>query len=231
MVTNVTSLLKTVKAVEDEHTRGTRALESTIEAITQEIKTLSSPDYSKETVSPEDIIRCAKNITLATTKAIAAGNNCRQDEIIAAANMVRKTISDTVTVCKSIGYNSKETDIQERILKAGFDLTKNYKHILEIILQNSPNSNMCKTLLVPVSRKITHIVTEFLAIAENLKGAQWASQNNLTIVAENELLGAAASIDAAAIKLANIRPRKSIQVRTFFLILQVFYCLSFLRSV
>lgn len=38
MVTNVTSLLKTVKAVEDEHTRGNRALESTIEAISQEIE-------------------------------------------------------------------------------------------------------------------------------------------------------------------------------------------------
>lgn len=38
MVTNVTSLLKTVKAVEDEHTRGTRALESTVEAIAQEMR-------------------------------------------------------------------------------------------------------------------------------------------------------------------------------------------------
>lgn len=38
MVTNVTSLLKTVKAVEDEHTRGSRALESTIEVISQEIR-------------------------------------------------------------------------------------------------------------------------------------------------------------------------------------------------
>lgn len=38
MVTNVTSLLKTVKAVEDEHTRGTRALEATVEAIMQEMK-------------------------------------------------------------------------------------------------------------------------------------------------------------------------------------------------
>lgn len=35
MVTNVTSLLKTVKAVEDEATRGTRALEATIEYIKQ----------------------------------------------------------------------------------------------------------------------------------------------------------------------------------------------------
>lgn len=43
MVTNVTSLLKTVKAVEDEATRGTRALEATIEFIKQEL-TVSVPD-------------------------------------------------------------------------------------------------------------------------------------------------------------------------------------------
>ena len=44
MVTNVTSLLKTVKAVEDEHTRGTRALESTIEAIAQEMEHIKFKD-------------------------------------------------------------------------------------------------------------------------------------------------------------------------------------------
>ena len=38
MVTNVTSLLKTVKTVEDEAARGTRALEAAIEAIGQEVR-------------------------------------------------------------------------------------------------------------------------------------------------------------------------------------------------
>lgn len=38
MVLNVSSLLKTVKAVEDEHTRGTRAMEATVDAITQEVR-------------------------------------------------------------------------------------------------------------------------------------------------------------------------------------------------
>lgn len=38
MVTSVTSLLKTVKTVEDEHQRGTRALEAAIEAIALEIR-------------------------------------------------------------------------------------------------------------------------------------------------------------------------------------------------
>ena len=33
-----------------------------------------------------------------------------------------------------------------------------------------------------------------------------------TVIAENELLGAAASIDAAAKKLASLRPRRSVQV-------------------
>lgn len=42
MVTNVTSLLKTVKTVEDEHQRGTRALEAAIEAIGQEIRLYDS---------------------------------------------------------------------------------------------------------------------------------------------------------------------------------------------
>lgn len=38
LVVNVTQFLKTVKAVEDEHTRGTRAMEATVEAISQEIR-------------------------------------------------------------------------------------------------------------------------------------------------------------------------------------------------
>ena len=38
MVASVTSLVKTVKSVEEEHSRGRRALESTIEAIAQDIR-------------------------------------------------------------------------------------------------------------------------------------------------------------------------------------------------
>ena len=50
MVTNVTSLLKTVKVVEDEHNRGTRALEATVEALAQEMKAFDSADPPKNKV-------------------------------------------------------------------------------------------------------------------------------------------------------------------------------------
>ena len=100
MVTNVTSLLKTVKAVEDEHTRGTRALESSIEAIAQEIRAFDSPEAPRSTAEPEDLIRATRPITLATGKAVSAGKSLKQEDIIVAANMGRKAISDMLTTCK-----------------------------------------------------------------------------------------------------------------------------------
>ena len=55
-MTNVTSLLKTVKSVEDEATRGTRALESTIEAIGQEVKVCNKLCKGPRTVLMKDCL-------------------------------------------------------------------------------------------------------------------------------------------------------------------------------
>ncbi|XP_020294961.1 talin-1 isoform X2 [Pseudomyrmex gracilis] len=212
MVTNVTSLLKTVKAVEDEHTRGTRALESTIEAIAQEIRALNTPETQKSNVTPEDLVRCTKSITISTAKAVAAGNSCKQDDIIAAANMGRKSISDMLTICKGAAYNCAETaELRDRTLQAGHDVAINYRELLQAILQISTRSGDAKHTLPAISRKIAQSVTELVAVAELLKGNDWVDPDDPTVIAENELLGAAASIDAAAKKLASLRPRRSIQ--------------------
>lgn len=211
-MTNVTSLLKTVKAVEDEHTRGTRALESTIEAIAQEIRALSSSETQRSNVTPEDLVRCTKSITISTAKAVAAGNSCKQDDIIAAANMGRKSISDMLSICKSAAHNCAETtELCERTLQAGHDVAINYRELLQAILQISSRSGD-KHTLPTISRKIAQSVTELVAVAELLKGNDWVDPDDPTVIAENELLGAAASIDAAAKKLASLRPRRSIQV-------------------
>ncbi|XP_011297358.1 talin-2 isoform X1 [Fopius arisanus] len=212
MVTNVTSLLKTVKAVEDEHTRGTRALESTIEAIGQEIRASNAPDYQRGAVTPEDLVRCTKSITTATAKAVAAGNSCKQDDIIAAANMGRKAISDMLSICKSAAHHCAETrELRERTLQAGHDVALNYRELLQAILMISSRSGDAKHTLPQISRKIATSVTELVAVAELLKGTDWVDPDDPTVIAENELLGAAASIDAAAKKLASLRPRRSIQ--------------------
>lgn len=59
-------------------------------------------EVTRSTATPEELVRCTKPITLATAKAVAAGNSCKQDDIIVAANMGRKAISDMLTICKVI---------------------------------------------------------------------------------------------------------------------------------
>lgn len=41
-----------------------------------------------------------KGITMATAKAVAAGNSCRQEDVIATANLSRHAIADMLRACK-----------------------------------------------------------------------------------------------------------------------------------
>ncbi|XP_065168829.1 talin-2-like isoform X5 [Atheta coriaria] len=210
MVTNVTSLLKTVKAVEDEHTRGTRALEATVEAIGQEMRQLRALEGCKPNVSPEDIIRITKEITRATGKSVSAGISNKQDDIIAAANVSRRVISEMLIISKSASeYLAETLDLKTRTLEAGEDCAKQYRELLLAILQG--NSADAKHTLPLISRNIARSCTELVAVANLLKGSDWVDPEDPTVIAENELLGAAASIDAAARKLAQLRPRKTIK--------------------
>jgi talin len=56
--------------------------------------------------------------------------------------------------------------------------------------------------------------------AELLKGSDWVDPDDPTVIAENELLGAASSIDAAAKKLASLQPRRT-SIRVSFASFQI----------
>uniref|UniRef100_A0A674EHD1 Talin 2a n=1 Tax=Salmo trutta TaxID=8032 RepID=A0A674EHD1_SALTR len=135
MVTNVTSLLKTVKAVEDEATRGTRALEATIECIKQELTVFQSKDVPEKSTTPEEFIRMTKGITTATAKAVAAGNSARQEDVISTANLSRKAIFDMLTTCKQAAYHQEvNKDVRSRALLYGTECTTGYIDLLEHVL-------------------------------------------------------------------------------------------------
>merc|ERR1719447_1762934 len=209
MVTNVASLLKTVKAVEDEHTRGTRALESTIEAIAQEIRSFDSSEPPRSNGGPEELMRATRPITLATAKAVAAGKSCKQDDVIVAANMGRKAISDMLVTCKAAAYGSDTPELRQQAVQAGHDVAVQYRELLQLVMHvlNKPTME-AKQNLPTVSRKIAQCVTVLAQTAELLKGADWVDPDDPMLIAENELLGAAQSIEKAARKLASLKPRR-----------------------
>ncbi|XP_067871342.1 talin-2 isoform X1 [Heterodontus francisci] len=209
MVTNVTSLLKTVKAVEDEATRGTRALEGTIESIKQELAVFQSKEPPAKTYSPEEFIRMTKGITMATAKAVAAANSCRQDDVIATANLSRKAIVDMLTACKQAAYHSEVgEDVRSRALHYATECTVGYMELLEhvLVIVQKPTGDQ-KLQLSRYSKRVAAAVTELIQAAEGMKGTEWVDPEDPTVIAEAELLGAAASIEAAAKKLEQLKPR------------------------
>ncbi|XP_076617395.1 talin-2 isoform X1 [Chaetodon auriga] len=209
MVTNVTSLLKTVKAVEDEATRGTRALEATIECIKQELSLFQSRDAPNKTTTPEEFIRMTKGITMATAKAVAAGNSARQEDIIHTANLSRKAISDMLTTCKQAAYHPEVSEeVKTRALMFGSECTTGYIDLLEqVLLVLQKPSGEQKQQLAACSKRVAGAVTELIQTAEAMKGSEWVDPEDPTVIAETELLGAAASIEAAAKKLEQLKPR------------------------
>lgn len=64
-----------------------------------------------------------------------------------------------------------------------------------------------------VNFPIFQVVGELVSCGELLKGDSWTDPSDPTAVAENELIGAANSIEAAAVKLSQLRPRQT-QVET-----------------
>uniref|UniRef100_A0A9J8AT01 Talin 1 n=1 Tax=Cyprinus carpio carpio TaxID=630221 RepID=A0A9J8AT01_CYPCA len=209
MVTNVTSLLKTVKAVEDEATKGTRALEATIEHIKQELAVFSSTDPPPKTATPEEFIRMTKGITLATAKAVAAGNSCRQEDVIATANLSRRAIADMLHSCKQAAFHPEvKQDIQTRALRFGSECATGYLGLLEhvLVIIQKPSHDL-KQQLAHFSKRVAGSVTELIQAAEAMKGTEWVDPEDPTVIAENELLGAAAAIEAAAKKLEQLKPR------------------------
>ncbi|XP_069851353.1 talin-2 isoform X1 [Dipodomys merriami] len=209
MVTNVTSLLKTVKAVEDEATRGTRALEATIEYIKQELTVFQSKEVPEKTSSPEESIRMTKGITMATAKAVAAGNSCRQEDVIATANLSRKAVSDMLTACKQASFHPDVSEeVRTRALRYGTECTLGYLDLLEhvLVILQKPTPEL-KHQLAAFSKRVAGAVTELIQAAEAMKGTEWVDPEDPTVIAETELLGAAASIEAAAKKLEQLKPR------------------------
>lgn len=172
--------------------------------------------------TPEDLIRVTRNVTLATAKAVAAGTSNLQDDIVAAANLGRRSISEMLAVCRSVAWNCAETaDLRQRTLDAGAAVATSYKDLLEGVLRRCTADERSH-----LSIKVAKYVTDLVTMAQLLKGSDWVDPEDPTVIAENELLGAAASIDAAAKKLANLRPRRQLEAKV-----RITFCIySFVHS-
>ena len=214
VVQNITNLLKSVKSFEDESTRGTRAVESSIEAISQEIQEFSSENYSSSssssvTASPEDLIKANRAITQATHKAVAASTSGRQEDLLAAANTGRRAISELLTTCRGAAAGCPDPDLRQRTLELCHTVASQYSSLLSAIL-----SNQDKAVIMDISRTIAQNALVLTGLAERMKVGGEVDNLDGFGQAEIELLNAAEAIEQAARNLESLRPvKKPGQVR------------------
>ena len=160
-------------------------------------------------------------------KAVAAGKSCKQDDVIVAANMGRKAISDMLNTCKSAAFGAETDELRHQSLQAGHDVAVQFRELLQMVMHilNKPTAE-AKNNLPGISRKIAQCVTVLAQTAELLKGQDWVDPDDPMLIAENELLGAAQSIEKAAKKLSTLKPRKEVTGQKV-IIIRLFLCCQF----
>lgn len=163
----------------------------------------SPPPQQGVPAKPEDLIRVSTNVTLATAKAVAAGASKLQADYISAATHGRRAISELLIVCRSVAWTAETEELRHRTIQSGAALAEAYKDLINGILHECTADER-----MHLSRRVAKSVTDLVALARLLKGSDWVDPEDPTVIAENELLGAAASIDAAALKLKSLRPRR-----------------------
>ena len=71
-------------------------------------------------------------------------------------------------------------------------------------------SKESKEEVMNISRNIAIGVTKMAKMSEKLKGEDWVDPEDPMLIAENELLNAALSIEKAPKRLATLRPKKEV---------------------
>ena len=62
----------------------------------------------------EDMVQATKDITLASSKTVAAGNSCKQIDISAAANLSRKAVQTLLHTCKAVAHRPEVGEEKKR---------------------------------------------------------------------------------------------------------------------
>ena len=104
-----------------------------------------------------------------------------------------------------------ESPQRDSLLRSGRSCTVTYldllKHVDATFANPTPEK---KKQLLRLSETVAKKVVDLTKEVEALKGEDWVNPNDPAVIAENELLKAAASIEAAARKLEELQPRREV---------------------
>uniref|UniRef100_A0AC35TRB9 FERM domain-containing protein n=1 Tax=Rhabditophanes sp. KR3021 TaxID=114890 RepID=A0AC35TRB9_9BILA len=213
MATNVAGLLKTASIIENGAKREVRALESAIEAIEQQIKLFNIGEGTlKHDATPDHLIQAARIINDVIARAMSSISSLQSDEMIAAANISRSSVNDLLSISNSVASTTESAEMRYKITDQSREVAILVKELMGLLLSlqtKQASEGEIRKEMVVVCKDISNGINDLINLGEHVKGDDWVNSADLSSIAETELLGAASSIEAASLKLAQLKPPKN----------------------
>ncbi|KAI9206533.1 uncharacterized protein BJ171DRAFT_498098 [Polychytrium aggregatum] len=201
----ISDLIRVTKLLGDESSRGIRALDGATTDIDEAVQVLGSEAPAEGTALPEEVVNLAKNLTTAAALLVNVSSG-HQDEMVAAANAIKKQVVDLARAGKASTENApddKKNDMIEAVRKTCVAVNV----LLARVRQLQENNTLAnKANIQGGAKQVATAVTEVVTAAAGLVPGGYVDPNDPNVIAERQLLAAAASIEAASKKLLELRP-------------------------
>jgi len=199
-------LIRITKLVGDETTRGVRALDGACSDIDSGIEILESDSPAIGTALPDEVVMLAKCLASAAGALFTTSSSGKQDELVSAANKIKTSVCDMLRAGKAAIANAPE-EKKDPMIKALKESADASKDLLQCTKRNLENENSeSKAAILESSKGIASAVNNVVNAASDLIPGGYVDPNDPNVIAERELLSAANAIEAAAKKLAALKP-------------------------
>ncbi|KAJ1537201.1 Talin-1, partial [Nowakowskiella sp. JEL0078] len=200
--TGVRELIRVIKLLGDESLRGIRAIDSSITSIDEIVITLVSSLPAQGSALPDEVAGLAKQLATAAAS-VVANSHGRQDELVAAANAIKKQLEDLARAAKAATENAPE-DKRSAIVgtvKEAATATKTLLFKVKAVQENNSTDN--KQAIQEASKGVIGAVNNVVSSTNELISTGYVDQNDPNVIAERELLSAATAIESIAKKLTS----------------------------
>ena len=120
---------------------------------------------------------------------------------------------------QGLDFQEHDNNIKDEFFETTFNLASDFKNLLSLVLEENKEKHES---MGEVSKKIVESSSHLIHLVEKVKGKHLVDPSDPLIIAETELLKSAQAIEAAAQKLALLKPKAEVTDIVSLIYLQIY---------
>ena len=140
-----------------------------------------------------------------------------QDQVVAAANSGKKVINEMLATCRAVAFAADNENAKEATISEGSKLGQQFQELLRQMVVvgrlsqgGEEDEEAAQRELLAASKAVGETVIRIAQLSQQLKGNEWLDPlAQAEVIAENEMMKAAESIEKAAKRLEDIKKKKN----------------------